>query len=143
MCLKPNYLKIVFSLKAFNLNWNTIFTIQNHYTNTCSKKFFLKRGSNIFSVSLSHSIYSFKITSSVFRDNYVHSSLDWETYPLNETRCFKHKIGIFKNLLLSLIAQGTWRQMQVASCFDENYEIWWNTFHNWKYEHKEIYHFTW
>lgn len=65
----------------------------------------LKRGSNIFSVSLSHNIYSFKITSAVLRDNYVHSSLDWETYPLNETRCFKHKIGIFKDLLLPLIAQ--------------------------------------
>ena len=65
----------------------------------------LKRGSYIFSVSLSHSIYSFKITSAVLRDNYVHSSLDWETYPLNETRCFKHKIGIFKDLLFPLIAQ--------------------------------------
>ena len=83
-----------------------MFTIQNHCTNTCSKKLFLlKRGSYIFSVSLSHSIYSFKITSAVLRDNYVHSSLDWETYPLNETRCFKHKIGIFKDLLLPLIAQ--------------------------------------
>ena len=65
----------------------------------------LKRGSYIFSVSLSHSIYSFKITSAVLRGNYVHSSLDWETYPLNETRCFKHKIGIFKDLLFPLIAQ--------------------------------------
>ena len=77
----------------------------------------LWRGSNIFSVSFSRNIYNFKITSAVWKDNYAHQSLDWETYPLNETRYFKHKIGMFKALLKSLIAQGTWRWMYVASFF--------------------------
>ena len=49
-----------------------------------------------FQFHLVKNIYNFKITSAVWKDNYAHQSLNWETYPLNEQGTLTTKLVCLK-----------------------------------------------
>ena len=93
MCLKPNFLWWSYVKDPFNLKE---MQYSRFKTTVLTHVIKLWRGSNIFSVSFSLNIYNFKITSAVWKDNYAHQSLNWETYPLNEQGTLNTKLVCLK-----------------------------------------------